>query len=81
MYAIKIRNCGLSYGTVQSKRSTLTILPGPTASIMMACVERPRKLLQNIHNHVMYQTIRCPNSDHITNPHHCEHLKSRTKNY
>ena len=29
----------------------------------------------------MYQTIGCPNSDHITNPHHCQHLKSCTKYY
>ena len=29
----------------------------------------------------MYQTIRCPDSDHLINPHHCEHLKSHTKNY
>jgi hypothetical protein len=26
-----------------------------------------------------YQTIRCPDSDHLINPHHCEHLKSHTK--
>jgi hypothetical protein len=26
--------------------------PGPIASIMMACVDRPRTLPQNIHNHV-----------------------------
>ena len=29
----------------------------------------------------MYQTIRCPDSDHLINPHRCEHLKSNTKNY
>ena len=29
----------------------------------------------------MYQTIRCPDPDHLINPHHCEHLKSHTKNY
>ena len=29
----------------------------------------------------MYQTIQCPDSDHLINPHHCEHLKSYTKNY
>ena len=28
-----------------------------------------------------YQTIRCPDLDHLINPHHCEHLKSHTKNY
>jgi len=53
MYNIKIRNCVLlSYGTVQYKWSVQTIWPGPTASIMIACVGRPRMLLQNIHNHV-----------------------------
>ena len=29
----------------------------------------------------MYQTIRCPDSEQLINPHHCEHLKSKTKNY
>ena len=29
----------------------------------------------------MYQTIWCPHSDHLINPHQCEHLKSNTKNY
>ena len=29
----------------------------------------------------MYQTKWCHNSNHIMNPHYCEHLKSRTKNY
>ena len=29
----------------------------------------------------MYQTIRCPDSDHLINPNHCKHLKSNTKNY
>ena len=29
----------------------------------------------------MYQTIWSPDSDHLINPHHCEHLKSHTKNY
>jgi len=29
---------------------------------LMACVDRIRMLLQNIHNHVIYQTIRCLNS-------------------
>jgi len=29
----------------------------------------------------MYQTLRCPNSNHIMNPHHSEHLKFCTKNY
>jgi hypothetical protein len=28
------------------------IWPGPTVSIMISCVDRPRMLLQNIHNHV-----------------------------
>jgi hypothetical protein len=28
------------------------IWPGPTASIMMACVDRPRMFLQNNHNHI-----------------------------
>ena len=28
------------------------IWPEPTASIMMACVDRPSMFLQNIHNHV-----------------------------
>ena len=80
MYKIKIWNCGLlSYGTMQCKWSAQMIWHGPTASIMLVCVDRPRKLLQNIHNHVMYQTIRCPNSDHVTNPHHCEHLISLNK--
>ena len=27
----------------------------------------------------MYQTMCCPNSNHIVNPHHYEHLKPRTK--
>ena len=29
----------------------------------------------------VYQTIRCPHSDQLINPHHCQHLKSHTKNY
>jgi len=53
MYNINIWNCGLlSYGTIQSKLSAQNIWPEPTASIMMACVDRPRMLLQNIHNYV-----------------------------
>jgi len=53
MYNIKIRNCCfISYGTVQSKWSAEMMWPGPTASIMMACVDRPRTLLQIIHKHV-----------------------------
>jgi hypothetical protein len=53
MCNIKIRNSVLlNYGTVQCKWSAQTIWPGPTAAIMMACVDRPRMLLQNIHNHV-----------------------------
>jgi hypothetical protein len=53
MYNIAFRNCGLvSYGTVQSKWSAQTIWPGPTTSITMACVDRPKIPLQNIHNHV-----------------------------
>ena len=53
MHNIKILNCGiLSYWTVQSKWSAQTIWPGPTASIMMACVDRIRMFLQNIQNHV-----------------------------
>jgi len=53
MYNIKIRNCGLlSYVTVQSKWSAQTMWRGLTAFIMMACVDRPRMLPQNIHNHV-----------------------------
>jgi len=53
MHNIKIRNCGLlSYGTVQSKWSAYMIWPGPTVSIMMACVDRIKMFLQNIHNHV-----------------------------
>ena len=53
MHNIKVRNCGLlSYGTVQSKWSVQTIWPKPIVSIMMACVDRPRMLLQNIHNRV-----------------------------
>jgi len=53
MYNINIRNCGLlRYGTVQSKWSAQTMWPGLTASIMMACVDRHRMFLQNIHNNV-----------------------------
>jgi hypothetical protein len=53
MYHIKIRNCVLlRYGTVQSKWSAHAMWPGPIASIMMACVDRPSMLLQNIHNYV-----------------------------
>jgi len=78
MYNIKIRNRGLlSYGTVQSKWAEQTIWPGPTASRQ---TDRPKMLLQNIHNHVCTR-LWCPNSNHIMNPQHCEHLKSHTKNY
>jgi hypothetical protein len=53
MCNIKIRNFALlSYGTVQSKWSAQMIWHGPTAAIIIACVDRPRMLLQNIHNHV-----------------------------
>lgn len=36
----------------------------------MACEDRSRMLLQKRH---MYQIIWWPNSDHIMNPHHCDH--------
>ena len=53
MYNIKIRNCVLlRYGTVQYKWSAQTMWPGPAAFIMMACVDRHRMFLKNIHNHV-----------------------------
>ena len=38
---------------------------------LRACVNRIRMLLPTHSESCMYQTIRCPNSDHITNCHHC----------
>jgi hypothetical protein len=32
--------------------SAQTMWPGPPAAIMMSCVDRPKMLLQNIHNQV-----------------------------
>jgi len=47
--------------------------------LLLACKDRPRMILQNIHNHVTDYTG--PNLDCIMNPHHFEHLKYHTKGY
>jgi len=80
MYNIRIRNCGLvSYGTVQIKWSTETMWPGLFHHDGVC--RQTQNAPPNHSQPCMYQTIWCPNSDHITNPHHSQHLKSRTKYY
>jgi hypothetical protein len=46
---------------------------------LMACKDRSRMILQNIHNHVPEYMGR--NLDNIMKSHHSEHLKYCTKRY
>ena len=82
MYNMKIRNCGLlSYGPCnlngQHRWFGLDLLLQSSDGLCRQTQNAPLK-----HSlPCMYQTIRCPHSDHLINPHHSEHLKSHTKIY
>ena len=73
-----LQNCSLpGYGTVQSDWLVPRFASEYTASIFRWPVKTdPECSSETFIN--MYQTIHCPHRDCITNPHHCENLKSCT---